>query len=603
MAVIPPPEIQSKRHLELIDKTAEFVASRGSAIELKIWEKEQHNPRMGFLRPGDPFRPYYESKVLEYAQRIELEEEEEELEEQMERQDEVQAKDHPPNPFYVQPKLLAKVDVDIIKLTAQFVAKNGEKFLMGVMERESKNPQYEFLKPTHMLFPYFTSLVDAYSLCLLPRVDHIKTLQANLLSSESVLQRCLEKFKFEMTQLKNSKTKEEIEAEERQQLAMIDWNDFVVVETIDFDEEEELPTPVGPVQVHTLDYTPVAPSRRSDGRESSNLEEETRKAKEAIAQYQLREALKASGATAATDIKTRTQKCPVCGDMVTAADFNEHIRLELLDPKFKKEKAMAKFAEKDSVFASADETTRTLRNMAAHRPDVFDPTGESITFQQTFSLGGKGDDFIPPINLTGSNRTEIPQTQSVYEQVKELTEHLRKDQVPYQPGAEVEEGRDVPRQSRSADEPTVPQSFENMYQPMPSVVQPLAGPAIGQTIPQQGDVAPGPNYEEQSALVPEDQWIRANPGPITVHIKIPDAAEDWGLRGQIIQLPMDLRQTIGAIKMRLAGILTGMPIAKMKLKTNEHSVLKDQETLAHYNFSNGILLDLTIKERGGRRKR
>jgi hypothetical protein len=111
MAVTPPPEIQSKRYAELIDKTAEFVASRGSAIELKIWEKEQNNPRFGFLRPGDPFRAYYEMKVLEFAQKIELEEEEEELEAQLERQMEVQAREHPPNPFYVSPRVLAKVDV------------------------------------------------------------------------------------------------------------------------------------------------------------------------------------------------------------------------------------------------------------------------------------------------------------------------------------------------------------------------------------------------------------------------------------------------------------------------------------------------------------
>ena len=608
MAVIPPPDTQSKCYSELIDKTAEFVASRGSAIELKIWEKEQGNPKFGFLRPGDPFRQYYESKVLECVQRLELEEEEEDLEAQLERQEEVQARQHPPSPFYVQPRVLAKVDVysshrDIIKLTAQFIAKNGEKFLMGLSEREARNPQYDFLKPTHVLFPYFTALVDAYSLCLLPRVDHIKVLQTNLTSRESILQRCLEKYKYEAGQLKGNKTKEELETEERQQLAMIDWHDFVVVETVELEDDEDLPAPIGPVAVHTLDYTPldVKSGKGGQSREIGNLEEETKKAKEAIAQYQLQEALKTNSASTPTDIKTRTQKCPVCGDMITAHEFPEHIRLELLDPKFKKEKAAARFSDKETVFATGEETTRSLRNMAAHRPDIFDATGESIAVTQSFSLGGKGDDYIPPMNLTGSNKPEMVPSVSVYDQVKGLTEQLRREQVPYQTTASAEDGRDVPRPMRP-EMPISGPGLEQPYTQMPSVVQPLAGQPNQQRTTSVEPVQV-PTYEEQSILVPEDQWIRMNPGSITVHIKIPDTIEDWGLRGQIIQLPLDIRHSIGTVKMRLASILSGMPISKMKLKTNEHSVLKDQATLAHYNFTNGTLLDLTVKERGGRRKR
>ena len=61
------------------------------------------------------------------------------------------------------------IDMDIIKLTAQFVAKNGQKFLIALTEREKNNPQFDFLKPTHQMFAFFTSLVDAYSKCIVPR--------------------------------------------------------------------------------------------------------------------------------------------------------------------------------------------------------------------------------------------------------------------------------------------------------------------------------------------------------------------------------------------------------------------------------------------------
>ena len=46
--------------------------------------------------------------------------------------------------------------MDVIQLTAQFVANNGRSFLTGIANRESKNPMFEFLKPTHHLFSHFT---------------------------------------------------------------------------------------------------------------------------------------------------------------------------------------------------------------------------------------------------------------------------------------------------------------------------------------------------------------------------------------------------------------------------------------------------------------
>lgn len=56
------------------------------------------------------------------------------------------------------PSIMAQ-DLDIVKLTAQFVAKNGRSFLSNLMERESNNYQFDFLRPQHSLFRYFTAMV------------------------------------------------------------------------------------------------------------------------------------------------------------------------------------------------------------------------------------------------------------------------------------------------------------------------------------------------------------------------------------------------------------------------------------------------------------
>jgi hypothetical protein len=39
------------------------------------------------------------------------------------------------------PEGLTALDLDVIKLTAQFVARNGKAFLTGLAQREAANPQ------------------------------------------------------------------------------------------------------------------------------------------------------------------------------------------------------------------------------------------------------------------------------------------------------------------------------------------------------------------------------------------------------------------------------------------------------------------------------
>lgn len=60
---------------------------------------------------------------------------------------------------------------DIVKLTAQFVARNGRQFLTNLMNREQRNYQFDFLRPQHSLFQYFTKLLEQYTKILIPPKD------------------------------------------------------------------------------------------------------------------------------------------------------------------------------------------------------------------------------------------------------------------------------------------------------------------------------------------------------------------------------------------------------------------------------------------------
>lgn len=62
-------------------------------------------------------------------------------------------------------------------MTALFTARRGRSFLSTLAARESRNYEFEFLRPTHSLFGYFNSLVEQYSKVLLPSKEMLKKVQ------------------------------------------------------------------------------------------------------------------------------------------------------------------------------------------------------------------------------------------------------------------------------------------------------------------------------------------------------------------------------------------------------------------------------------------
>lgn len=51
--------------LDIVDKTASFVARNGPEFEARIRQNELGNPKFNFLNSGDPYHAYYQHKVKE----------------------------------------------------------------------------------------------------------------------------------------------------------------------------------------------------------------------------------------------------------------------------------------------------------------------------------------------------------------------------------------------------------------------------------------------------------------------------------------------------------------------------------------------------------
>ena len=88
--------------------------------------------------------------------------------------------------------------------------------MMSLTQREARNFQFDFLRPNHSLFPFFTKLVEQYSKIFNPPVDLKDRLMRIAHDRHDTLERCVERSEWERLQWEQKKKKdEEAEAERR----------------------------------------------------------------------------------------------------------------------------------------------------------------------------------------------------------------------------------------------------------------------------------------------------------------------------------------------------------------------------------------------------
>ncbi|KAL5965803.1 Splicing factor 3A subunit 1 [Taenia solium] len=255
--IYPPPEVRN-----IVDKTASFVARNGPDFESRIRQNEINNPKFNFLNPTDPYHAYYQQKVKDFTEGKAVESlgmrvtvpSAARLGQDAPKiiQETFIPKDPPPEfEFVYDPASINALDIDIVKLTAQFVSRNGKQFLAQLMSREQRNYQFDFLRTQHNMFGYFTKLVEQYTKVLIPPRDLISGLEEELKNPKSILDRV--KYRVEWHKYQERQRRKEEEAAERERLAyaQIDWHDFVVVETVDFQPNESgtFPMPTTPEEV------------------------------------------------------------------------------------------------------------------------------------------------------------------------------------------------------------------------------------------------------------------------------------------------------------------------------------------------------------------
>ncbi|CAF0750721.1 unnamed protein product [Didymodactylos carnosus] len=261
--IYPPPEVRN-----IVDKTASFVARNGPGFEKKVKDAEQQNSKFNFLNSNDPYHAYYLHKVKEFQEgKTQLPPDNQIQTTPTAATTKLQSKvpseiskiiettfvrDPPPDyEFLADPPSISGLNLDIVKLTAQFVARNGRQFLTSLMSKEVRNNQFDFLKPQHGLFNYFTKLVEQYTKVLIPPKDLMNKLKAEVDHPQKVMDDVNYRVEWVRHQVREKAREEEAFEKERAAYSQIDWHDFVVVETVDYQPQEQgnFPPPTTPEHV------------------------------------------------------------------------------------------------------------------------------------------------------------------------------------------------------------------------------------------------------------------------------------------------------------------------------------------------------------------
>ncbi|KAL6849928.1 hypothetical protein ACP4OV_020555 [Aristida adscensionis] len=735
----PPPDIRV-----IIEKTATFVAKNGPEFERRIISHNQGNAKFNFLQPSDPYHAYYQHRISELQAAPPGADAPGGAEPDGAAPGAPAADgsaadgaapadggaaaadakpDHsapfrvpPPTKVLVPPKAelytvrlpegITGEELDIIKLTAQFVARNGKNFLTSLAQRESTNAQFHFIRPTHSMFPFFTSLTDAYSRVLRPEPGLLKELREGSKDLTTVLERCLNRLEWDRSQEQARQQAEDEIEQERMQMSMIDWHDFVVVETIEFadDEYEGLPVPptleelkrrkrmeslgedeamelAEPAKEVEMEMDEEEMQLVEEGMRAARLEENDGGAQVKVAGDDeapmriVKNYKRPEERIPAERDPTKFVVSPITGELIPISEMEEHMRISLIDPKYKEQKERMLAKIKETTLAPDDEISRNIVGLARTRPDIFGTTEEEVSNAVKAEIEKKKDEQPKQVIWDGHSGSISRAATDALSGREEQTDPSNVDGRPIPgPAPLVRPGMPLPRPPQPLPLANVPRfvppnapqyphmpggpQYHHMHPPPPMPGQPpmvrmpgqmvhmptnippppgqthfMPGPPrpygmpppqhmppmvspIGIPPPPAPPLPPQPPAEGQppppdepepkrartddASLIPAEQFLAQHPGPARISVSVPNL-DEGNLRGQVLEIAVQsLSDTVGSLKEQIAGELQ-LPANKQKLSVRT-SFLKDNLTLAYYNVGPGVVINLTLRERGGRKK-
>ncbi|WRT66122.1 uncharacterized protein IL334_003075 [Kwoniella shivajii] len=657
--IYPPREIRT-----IVDKTANHISKSPTPLllEEKIREHQKTDAKFAFLNDADPYHQYYRYmlvKVKEDADDAAAGISSTPAPEEKKEQKETISNAYEPKSweFLVDLPGVTAMDLDILRLTALFHARRGRSFLSSLSVKEGRNYQFDFLRPTHSLYGYYNRMVESYQKVMQPPPGLIENSVKEANDPEAkwkTLEEARNRAEWERGKRKREDAKAKEEEEETKAFAAIDWQDFVTVETIEFtqnDEQLELPPPTSIDKLRTMSMAekrmaamvmeetgagPTGPEsyNNSQNRENFNNhnnnynndemeieedddeEEEVRlqrikaEQEQARAKEVQRAALENRGMKIRKDYvpkgiqrggAVQTLKCPNCGQSIPENELSEHMRIELLDPKWKEQKRNLDMrrAQAQQLQQGAD-VVASLKNLAHARTDLFgdemDEAERKRREEEEKQKRREREKIIWDGHTASAAKTAetFQSSFSVEDQIRKLHSRIGLTEAPTN-AAGPQIGPGAPGQSQAippplaaglqtpgggtaysgatiSAAPTGPSTKEYISTPYDPSFSPAnqppsapsapsihpsrmaainaaggSSPVTGQTRPYQDDgsadkpVFKRPKIEKlpYGQLYTETDWTSLHPDPISISIQLPNMPEkpEWKLNGSIITIP------------------------------------------------------------------
>lgn len=526
----------------------------------------------------------------------------------------------PPPPLdlvtIVAPSNLSPTQIETIQLVAQFTAMDGKggPFLHQLTLREWSNPEFGFVQPRHGHFAYFSALVDAYRKIIhdwtLPEAlskDDKKKTSSPLATRQTVLQEVAYRVEYERELEENHPEEGEV--------VPIDWHDFVVVETIDFPADEKVEAilpPPPPAQLAAFlpsGVAAAAPKTASaaggagnEMDESDDEDDDQGETIRVVPSYTPK-VVSASSFSQARAID------PITGKSVAVADMPEHMRIQLLDPKWAEERKKFQDKQKDSNLVGDEAIVNNINRLSRARAEDQDGrsglSGQEEANRILREQGrGPGPSLPPP-----PPRPAVPGVAAAASSGQPDAKRQKLD-----PGlAPPPQQQQQFKVTRAPPIVPLPSSGgQDGYQP--HLTSPNANPMESSTIASNeptmefdfGAAVDSAPTQEDRTILPEQEFVASLDKPeVTLNIRVPNDPTQmaWNFYGQIVTVTVNVMAKVKDVKADLSKLhLNEMPPNKIEIRDTQGSgFLKNNQTLAALNIFSGATLEMKAKQRGGRK--
>lgn len=375
---VPPEEIRQS-----IDKTVGYVLKNGLSFEQRLLANNTEH-KFDFLTPENEYYNYYKWKIDGGNTTNSNNTTSNDLLKSQSTSEKAETMERPRKlKFLVDLPKISALDLDIIKLTALYVAKNGDEYAKKLQNHEIKvgnRAQFDFVNEKHSLNKLFRQYIDQYLILLKfysnqPEDEDVLQINEQLNDADKMISNAYKRAQYDKMNKVERKEKQKLIEQKQAHFASIDWQDFAIVGMIEFDaidEVKELPAPLSrenllyrSLESKSKDLELPAPAPVSTAKtDEDKVKVATVSKPPAIKGMKIRAAgesrLKKSEVLTTSGVEPSI-KCPITGKMIPELKFDNHLKVLLRDPRYKQEQE--NFVRKNFSYASNLTTDQVYENI------------------------------------------------------------------------------------------------------------------------------------------------------------------------------------------------------------------------------------------------